>query len=80
MTATTVAIAASTSNTLAIVRAPGAQPGAPSCQLDRDTCAAPGTDPVTNFMDYTDDACMDRFSAGQDARMDAQFTTYRDGK
>jgi hypothetical protein len=31
-------------------------------------------------MDYTDDACMDRFSAGQDARMDAQFTTFRFGK
>jgi hypothetical protein len=28
-------------------------------------------------MDSTDDACMDRFTAGQDARMDAMFTTYR---
>jgi len=31
-------------------------------------------------MDYTDDSCMDRFSAGQDARMDSMFTTYRFGK
>ena len=39
----------------------------------------PGLDPITNFMDYTDDACMDRFSAGQDERMDAMFATYRLG-
>jgi hypothetical protein len=26
------------------------------------------------------EACMDRFSAGQDIRMDTQFTTYRYGK
>jgi hypothetical protein len=28
-------------------------------------------------MDYTDDACMFEFTGGQDARMDAMFTTYR---
>lgn len=53
------------------------------CPANRDSCAGkkfPGLDPITNFMDYTDDACMDRFSAGQDGRMDAQFTTYRFGK
>ena len=50
------------------------------CVLSRNTCASPGYDPVTNFMDYTPDACMDRFSVGQDARMDAQFTAYRYGK
>lgn len=53
------------------------------CPVNRDSCTArkyPGLDPITNFMDYTDDSCMDRFSSGQDSRMDAQFTTYRFGK
>lgn len=39
-----------------------------------------GKDPVTNFMDYVDDACMDEFTAGQDTRMDSMYTTYRYGK
>ena len=44
-----------------------------------DSCPTlPGLDPYTNFMDYTDDACMFTFSAGQFARMQTYFSAYRD--
>ena len=53
------------------------------CPVNRDSCSGkryPGTDPITNFMDYTDDYCMFEFTSGQDARMDSQYTTYRYNK
>jgi hypothetical protein len=44
---------------------------------DLDTCNGAGVDPVQNFMDYTDDACMWEFTAGQSARADATWSNYR---
>jgi Pregnancy-associated plasma protein-A len=48
------------------------------CEGRRDTCPAdPGFDPVRNFMDYSLDLCMNRFSAGQVQRVDAAFVKWR---
>ena len=47
------------------------------CPAGKNTCALPGDDPIHNYMDYSDDACYDNFTAGQDARADVLMSTYR---
>lgn len=58
---------------------PAERSAAFGCPKRRNTCSSRGRDPIHNFMDYTNDACMDRFSAGQGSRMNTQWMLYREG-
>ncbi len=66
------------SNTHGVVNRYATLPGGTAAPFNEgDTCTAPGLDPIQNFMDYSDDACMDQFTLDQEARMDSQVATYK---
>jgi hypothetical protein len=54
---------------------------ASGCPVGRKTCPdCAGDDPIHNYMDYTNDDCMNVFTDGQRLRMHAQWNTYRKKK
>ena len=57
---------------------PRQRSGTSGCPIGRDSCPLKsGSDPINNYMDYSDDACYTSFTPGQQDRMMAMWEEYR---
>ncbi|KAI5787287.1 metalloprotease 1 precursor [Geopyxis carbonaria] len=59
---------------------PAEKSAATGCPVNVDTCTGvgfEGLDPVHNYMDYSDDSCMNQFTPGQVTRMFQMFRQFR---
>ncbi len=57
---------------------PAERSPASGCPIGRDSCPnQAGEDPIFNFMDYSDDACMDHFTVGQAQRAEAEVLAFK---
>lgn len=52
---------------------PAEKSPANGCPTGRNTCSSAGLDPINNYMDYSDDSCMNSFTPGQKGRIQAFF-------
>jgi hypothetical protein len=59
---------------------PPERSAAEGCPRGRDSCAGGGPDPINNYMDYSQDSCMNQFTLGQRERMSLQWQSFREGK
>ena len=57
---------------------PAERTPASGCPVGRDSCPnQAGEDPIFNFMDYSDDACMTHFTLGQTQRSAAEMLAFK---
>ena len=56
---------------------PAEQSPTSGCPNNKDTCKSKGSDPIHNYMDYSDDRCLNQFTAGQYTRMTKVLGIYR---
>ena len=56
---------------------PAQKTASSGCPVGKDTCKAPGSDPIHNYMDYSFDTCYTEFTDGQAQRMRDAWLFYR---